>query len=268
MSEFDDPFNLHPQSRLSGQREDGREVRFVGRPILSLNPATNEMLTIADFRDHPLIAGWHFYTLPSGLIDALVAKVGEASFDSQLLAMERRLSSFSGDHSSRVGLWQDLPIEYQQLRVVSLPMPSEEDLASLGWNLLEVRNGLRVFEERDETALIRFRRGYVGWLLTNRQFVDEHDALLAEHAETVRRWGTHRAGIVIPGGMRQPGTDPNEDPQWFAFSAAAEVFFGRWRLQGLAGPYLPNPLQPLMSGSFLISTLQQFDACWWSLLPA
>ena len=93
--------------------------------------------------------------------------------------------------------------------------------------------------------------------MTNRQFLDEHDTLMADHAETVRKWGTHRAGIWIPRGILLPGHDPHEDPNWPAFNNACEGFFSRWRLQGLAGPYLPVPLQALLAGSLPLSTFPQ-----------
>jgi hypothetical protein len=127
---------------------------------------------------------------------------------------------------------------------------SDEEFRAAGMNPLEAKQALRIFGERDAVPLERFRRGYAGWLLTNQQFLDEHDILLTEHAETILRWGTHLTGIVLPPRMFLPGTDPTEDPDWGAFNSACEEFFTRWRLQSLAGPYLPVPLQALIAGSF------------------
>ena len=41
------------------------------------------------------------------------------------------------------------------------------------------------------------------------------------------------------------------------FASAFEEFFVRWRLLGLAAPYLPVPLQPLMGGDFPATVLPQ-----------
>ena len=96
--------------------------------------------------------------------------------------------------------------------------------------------------------------------MTNRQFLDEHDVLLANHVETVRRWGTCHAATLLPESYRihlVPGADPNADPMWQEFISDCNPFLLRWRLAGLAGPYLPVPSTPLMAGNFPLSVVQQ-----------
>ena len=66
-------------------------------------------------------------------------------------------------------------------------------------------------------------------------------------------------GILLPSGMLLPGLDPTTDPQWPEFKQAFEAFFARWRLQGLAAPYLPVPLRPLLGGQFPLSVLGQVN---------
>ena len=100
-------------------------------------------------------------------------------------------------------------------------------------------------------------RGYAGWLLTNKLFLDEHDAIFSHWGNMVRRWDLTRLGILLPKGMFAPGNDPTTDPNWPEYSKAFEEFFTRWRLRGMAAPYLPVPLEPLMAGDLQITILPQ-----------
>ena len=261
MNDFDDPFGLHRQSVPSGRfNHEGREIRVLGQPILAWNPATNDLSVPDDDRQHSLVAGRHFYTLPHDVIDAVVAALGADRFDADLLAMERRLSAICGDHTCNVGFWQDVAIAYRKVRPLPLPSFSDEQVRDVGQNPAAVSHALRIYKERDVVPLDRFSRGYCGWLMTNRQFLDEHDALLTRHAETVRRWGTRHSATFLPAAYRVtliPGTDPNHDPLWPKFVHDCDQFLLRWRLSGLAGPCLPIPAEPLMAGVFPAAVVQQ-----------
>lgn len=258
MQEFDDPFDLHRHSSPSGrQDQDGREIRFLGSPILALDPATNHFLRVDEFARHPLVAGRYFYTLPAGLWDALTRALGEQQFDSELLRMERAFSELCGDHSMNVGVWEGRWVNYSGLRPLPAASVSDEEARAAGRDPIAVNNALRIHQESNAPAIYRFQGGYAGWLLTNQQFLNEHDVLLAEHAAVVRRWGTHHAGFVPPGQLLLPGTNPADDPQWPEFNSACEAFFTRWRLLRLAGPYLPVPLPVLLAGSFPWTVTEQ-----------
>ena len=98
--------------------------------------------------------------------------------------------------------------------------------------------------------LQRFRRGYAGWLMMNQQFLDEHDMLLANHVDAVKRWGTPT--LEIDAGAASDTDSPQSDmsPQGAGkeFFTDCRRFLLRWCLQGLAAPYLPVPLPPLLAG--------------------
>jgi hypothetical protein len=235
---------------------DRRAAQPNGQPILNRTVATNDLLAASEFDKHQLVADCYFYTLPPNLWSLLLAELHENRFDSAQLKMEQELATRCGDHASRVGIWRGQYVNYMGLR----PMPamefSDDDYRAAGMNPLEARQAVRQFAERDAKPAERFRRGYAGWLLTNLQYLDEHDALLSQHAQAVRQWGTHRAGIVLPVSIVLPGADPSNDPGWRSFNEACEQFFARWRLQSLAGPYLPVPLQALMAGMFPWTVVQ------------
>lgn len=262
MNEFDDPFDLQRLSRPSGRfDEEGREIRLIGAQILAWNPATNNLSVPHAYREHPMIRGCYYYTLPLDVLEAVTAEVGVERFDLELMAMEMQLATVCGDHAFNVGFWQNVAIQYRELRTNAVAPFSHEAIRRAGQEPVVVEHAMRIYRERDLAPLERFARGYCGWLMTNPQFLSEHAVLLANHAETVRRWGTHHAATFLPESYRQqliPGTDPNIDPSWQEFIAECNPFLLRWRLAGLAGPYLPVPSKPLMAGSFPLSVVQQF----------
>jgi len=243
------------KARSTGLKDaEGREINAVGE-IFALNPATNNLSLPDKYRDHPFVADRYFYTLPSDVLELLVRVVGEDRFDTDLLKMEQELSKMCGDHAQRVGFWRDVPIVYAELREAPLPKWSEEMIRAAGLEPAKVDFALRTYQERSAT-LTRFARGYCGWLLTNRPFLDEHDALLSKHAEVVQRWGTMQAAALLPADVRDqliPGTDPHQDERWPPFAEELDAWLLRWRLAALAGPYLPVPAKPLMAGAFPMS---------------
>ena len=131
-------------------------------------------------------------------------------------------------------------------------------MEELGWkkNQATVDRAMKLADER-LAPIRRIARGYAGWLLTNRQFLDEHDAIVERWKEMARRWGFYRLGIQPIEQQFSPGDDSMIDPQWPDYSREFEEFFIRWRLLGLKAPYLPVPLQPLMAGQFPVSVLPQ-----------
>lgn len=261
MNEFDDPFGLHRLSKPTGRVDhEGREIRVLGQPILAWNQATNNLAVPDDCRQHPLVLHRYFYTLPSDVIDSIVEFVGEDRFDDSLLDVERRLSAICGDHTCNVGFWHEVAISYRELRPLPLPEFAEEMVRSNGMTPAKVDHALRTYENRDLPLLERFSKAYCGWLMTNQTFLREHDELLSRHAETINRWGTQHAATFLPASYRAnllPGTDPNEDSRWPEFVKDACPFFVRWRLSGLAGPYLPIPAKPLLAGTLPIPVIQQ-----------
>jgi hypothetical protein len=89
-------------------------------------------------------------------------------------------------------------------------------------------------------------QGYAGWLLTNPQFLQEHDSLFQTWREEVAR-----QGIPLIGATRSLGLLPEAvrqaEGRTAEYLTAFEEFFLRWLLTGLAAPRLPQPLQPQLS---------------------
>lgn len=235
-------------------------IELHGKPILALNPATNNLTVPSTFLHHPQIKARYFFTLPNALWDVVISLLGEDRFDADALELERQLSRICGDHSSVAGFWQGRAFVYNLLRPIPGRMPSAEDAAWSGRDVNKAKfdNTMRLYEERSK-GFARVTQAYAGWLLTNRTFVDEHNALFVEWSDMVQRWGLNRLGILLPTKGLLRGDDPTADPRWTDYSVAFEEFFSRWRLLGLAAPYLPIPIQPLMGGAMPMSVLTQLN---------
>ena len=234
------------------------EVHFIGRPILALDPRFNNGTVPARFLHHPLVEGRYLFALPRPLWDSVYSKIGQDAFDAEAVELELKLSDMCGDFSFNVGLWQGGVFTYSLLRESPLDLSSAECAATLKKNKVQLEHLAQAYEDRVK-VFHRITRAYVGWLLTNGDFLDEHDALLSEWSQMVQRWGLSRLGTPAMTGMFLPGDDPAADPSWPGYKAAFNEFFTRWRLLGLAAPYLPIPLQPLMAGSVPLSAVSQLN---------
>lgn len=243
----------------------GLQVRFLGPSILALSAAQHKIPSIIPpekCSGHPLVRGRYFFAFPSALWSRFSEHLGPEGFDRELADLEATLAELCGDYTMNVGFWRGWPIFYDLLRPRKPWRPSVQDLKSLGWET-EIGQGkldhvMRLYEERTK-SFAQTARSYVGWLLTNPVFLDEHDSLLREWLEMVKRWGLDRLGLSLPNGLLRMESNPALDPRWSDYTAAFEAFFTRWRLQGLAAPYLPIPLRPLMGGDFPSSVVPQVN---------
>lgn len=236
------------------------EIHFFGEPILSLNQATNNLTAPSRLLRHPLVESRYFFTLPGTLWNAIIARLGNADFGAELMELEHALSSICRDHSTQAGFWKGRAFPYRFLRPPAAFRPSAAAAQALGWEIDQAKldHALQVAEERS-AMFRRVTRAYTGWLLTNRDFLTEHDQLFAKWSPMVQRWGLERLGVLQLKSGYLPGDDPLADSQWPEYRAAFEEFFIRWRLQGLAAPYLPTPLQPLLGGGFPVSVASQIN---------
>lgn len=264
MNEFDDPFGLHRQSTPTNRVDsEGRKIHVLGAPILAWNQTFNSGSVPAEYRTNPFVDGRFFYSLPQRLIEAVVQELGEERFDRELLDMERRLTEVAGDHSPTVGFWQGRLLPYFEFHRVPLVAFSDKDVEEVGLEPGEVADSIRLLEGRNQPLLAKFSKAYCGWLMTNREFLDEHDQLLSRHVETVRRHGSLLATTLLPDDYRATFPQdlyPNDDPLWSKFLAECKPFLLRWRLAGLAGPYLPIPAKPLLAGTFPLTVVQELIA--------
>lgn len=210
------------------------------------------------YQSHKLVAGKLFFTLPRGLLEAVVREVSPEAFDAGLLELEYALSEVCEKHPGNVGFWNGRPIQCQYLRPLE-PFPADsfqETIQSWGMTVAHVEHCLRI-GQGTLTWDSNIVGGYAGWLLASPTFLKEHDALFAEWKEEISEWGIPRAGLLVADRTRLEGMERIEDPKIVRFVDAFHDFCVRWRLNGLAAPYLPVPVEPQLSGDFPMTVLQQ-----------
>jgi len=186
-----------------------------------------------------------FFTVPEQLLDEVVRRVGRDRFDQELLDEEYRLSRPCGDHTARVGYWGGQPIICFGLRRGAAPQLTYEQAQQLGTataeaEFLEQRRKVERTIDLVEGAL----RGYCGWLMTNRQFVTEHDALFCTWHTMIRKYGIPKIGMVATGPYQPPKHWHEMKGRAKKFVDAFEKFFLHWRLVRLSAPGLPEPIGP------------------------
>ena len=84
------------------------------------------------------------------------------------------------------------------------------------------------------------RRGYCGWLMTNRAFVDEHRQVFQVWANQVAQNGVPEWDPWCEMPSRSRAFNSPKGKQ--EFIRAFEEFFIRWRLEGMPAPFVPQPM--------------------------
>ena len=187
------------------------------------------------------MAHQHFYSFPEQLLKLIIREIGPAPFDPKMLEMELKLSRLVGDYSMNVGVYQGAPIVYEFLAPMRPLRINFDDVKDLGWGKTEAE--IKSIERIGNPRLKAFHdamRGYCGWLMTNREYVDALNNLLRENAPHLRKNDFPRPILASFG---QPLPESQSDESWVGTFRA---FFSRWRLQTLIGPGLPRPLPPMV----------------------
>ena len=194
------------------------------------------------YQAHPLLNGDPYFTLPGSLLSQVVVSIGVQRFDAELLEMDHALSDVCGDHSSRVGFWLRQPIIFCLLRPDN-DLTSDflvQGLVEWGKTADEAREILtRASQRLDWTNGVR--KGYCGWLLTNRTFLDEHSQILQTWEDQVEQSGIPNMGPVVRDADAVPGAERAECDTG-QFIRDFEAFFIRWRLDGMPAPFVPQPM--------------------------
>jgi hypothetical protein len=203
----------------------------------------HQLTVPCEYRGHALLQGVPFFTFPRALFEQLVREVGEGRFDRALLDMEYALSDVCGDHTKNIGFWGGKLVECQLLRTLEVSFSNEflEDYAaSLGKSVEEFRLELAVGDGRFQW-MVRVRRAYAGWLMSNREFLAEHRDLFERRSDEVARNGVPQMGPVVLNASTIPEKSVAE-PGTGDFLTDFERFFMRWRLDSMPAPFVPNPL--------------------------
>ena len=237
----------------------GLEIHYRGQPIFALHPAFNNLTPPAKFLANPLVGTRYFFTLPRALLDEF-CEIGREVIAEETLDLEYELSELCGDHSFLVGFFKGRPVEYPLLHQSTSGTCQPKRRKSLAGRESQagLDHAMRLLDERT-AAFAQTMQAYIGWLMTNAEFLDEHDAILTQWSDIVAAGALtawHSPAERDTGFRRRS----SRDPRWTEYQAAFHAFFHRWRLQRLAAPYLPVPLQPHLGGSIPPSLVPEITA--------
>ncbi len=230
-----------------------RNVTFVN--VLAHDSRLNHTTVPFQFRYHSLVRGRYFYTIPQELLQTVFeGEVGEnLQFEHDLYELELSVSATAGDHSSQVGYWNNQSLLFPLMDMAPL---CKEVLMSKGFSKSNAESAAKITNERLST-FSEISGAYCGWLMTNPTFLEEIDVLLRDFGGQMLRWGTAMVGLPIPNSIMPGPFNPTSEEGWQEYDTAVLEFCVRWRLQGLAGPRLPVPMKPMISGQFPITILNQ-----------
>jgi hypothetical protein len=198
-------------------------------------------------RGHRLVQGRYFFTLPIELLEAVVAAVGEARFDADVVDLDRVLSRECGDHSAQVGYRDGAPVRYDligdPLDLTAAVLEGTQQFAGeLKWPALSVEQleGCANLEQRSSWAR-GVARGFAGWLSANATFVQEQHDFFTKWATQCTRYGLSGPSPKLSGPQPRANTAAAD---YFPFVTARDAFLTRWSLRGLAGPFLASSPMP------------------------
>ncbi len=210
-------------------------------------------------QDRRFTEGW-YYVFPKKVLDLIVEHVGEDRFDPELLRLDRKATEKSERMNSPAGFCFGRPMQYSELGDRPKMSFSDDLIRSAGMEPAKVNFAIdRIDGFRSSVS--RAAKAYCGWLLTNPVFLRQHDCLFRSSWSTVAEWGASLAKFSVTTlAVKEVKEECLEseglaNPTRPLFDKLPE-FFRRWRLDSLAGPYLPVPAKPLLAGDIPMTVLR------------
>jgi hypothetical protein len=190
---------------------------------------------------------------PAGFLYALPRVLLDNGVFSVLPNVNRERETQLADYCARQkspGIFQQQIIRYDHLEAQAFAPIDGDRLNHSSEEAVAFNESIRPLARLTETS-----RGYAGWLITNRQFQQEQDDLITRWESVIRTNG-------FPGPLISATAIPKEypvaaDSNLVDFVHDYDALCIRWRLNGIVGPDLPVPMQPMLAGQISISVLGQ-----------
>lgn len=219
-------------------------------------PSPESLLAVALSDNVQVSSDQIVVAIPVPLLTAISEEGGLKSARDAIVMVEAKLVDLCAPHRC-AGIWHSRPVSTVSL-LPDMPIAkvSKEQARTLGWDVNEAKLSHQIRIANERTAYFsKIARGIAGWLLTNPQFLDEHDALLGRWRKQIEARARRRELLLLAelGMVRSIASDISEN----GFDEDVVKFLVRWRLLKLAGPELPEPLRPMLAGLFPISIVQQ-----------
>jgi hypothetical protein len=193
------------------------------------------------------------YSLPLLLLRALEEEQVHSNLDANDWLREKHFSK-ECEEAGCVGEWNGQAIRYALLRPPptvnvlfdAIPQEWRKDLAweRSGWaEIAKQRDYVSEKIDKQAREVWLQRAAYAGWLVTNKEFIDEHDAFFARHAAPLRTYGLP----ILDGTSAATSALRAREPargKVAKFVTAYTQFLSRWGLSRMAAPYLAEPFAP------------------------
>ena len=196
----------------------------------------------SNLRLHPLIAGRFFYSLPTALLREIERSFQKHErFSSDDWKMEYQLSRLTERVPNSVGFFDGVYLEFNYLRSRAFNAAFEQ-LVRERYGAVAADKMLADMSEQLDKLNANYQ-AYLGWLLTNNAFLTEHRQLWEGLGPTYLKYSIPTVIVGTAGdfGCKQD-LPANEQALFKEGQDAISEFGNRWRLQGIAGPFLPLPL--------------------------
>ena len=145
--------------------------------------------------------------------------------------------------SSAVGIWNGNPVQFPYLQP-PLPPPSRAAMMDCGWSAQQAACVEGLVTHADETR--QRLKGYVGWLVTDPDFLAARDQLAKE-------WGalplSNRLSFPLQRSVSLPERPPGSRPATSTavqFQEQLDAFLDHWGLTQMVTWDLPDPQGPLI----------------------
>ncbi len=217
------------------------EVSLHGYRLFQTPTGSSSSCVPESLQQHAWIKGKCFGALPTALMDQINKETRETWAKDVDWQLERHLSSICERLSQQVGFNKGRPLLFPLQNNATLHKITADAAAELGWSGFNPAKQQQLAKEyaKQRGWYNDMARGYAGWLTCQRSFCEERAGALANNLNVISLLPNKEAdasGDELPGDARD--------------------FLVRWRLQSLAGPFLPVPLQPMLAGHFPLTMLR------------
>jgi hypothetical protein len=197
---------------------------------------------------HPCRSIEPLYALPADLLDSIQTMMPKWLTGPEI-AFEQALTNLVARHFA-FGIFCEMPVKSFLVNRTPKPIISADQFRKAGWDRYmtegDLRRILRLADERFDPIYEQLQ-AYVGWLLTNRQFLVERDRLRS-------RWERLVLG-AIPVYPVRVAADPASMPPHEGGKDVTEemvsdfkAFYERWQIRRLVTWDLPEPFGVNLGG--------------------
>lgn len=220
-----------PNKRATNAPVNRDRVTLINPSVISVPEA---------LRRHPRVVGQCFYVLPLQLCKSLFKIIGKDRFNPADVELETELATIAERRGGCVGFRDGLPMQDALLKTAPFNSTVLEYLSQASATR-DVKALSRQLDSRSRRARTA-QCGFLGWLLTHSQFLEELSELMRVCPEIAASPSLPPQPITFPFGNQAVPSLFQMDTTSNPAAIAMREFCQRWRLQSITGPQTMLPL--------------------------